>query len=479
MKTSQIVSVARILCLLLVFVSGAAFGQTMPTIKVSENQRHFVDESGSPFFYLGDTAWGLFTLDREDVDHYLQDRSAKGFTVIQAVIGFWRPLDAQNPHGHPMFVDGDASRPNDAFFENVDSVIDRAESMGLRVALVPIWSRDHVHQSHSVLDDRSARSFGRYLGERYKNRSVFWILGGDWTPWGMEELWREMAKGIEEGVGAGVKHLKTFHARAPQSSSIWYHNDDWLDFNMLQTGHSGVVNRNYELLDDDYDLCPIKPVLDGEPAYENIRDRNADSRVSVHAVRQQAYCAVFAGACGHTYGADRVYGFSSGWKEATQLPGAAQMGYLRYLIESRPMLTRIPDQWLIINDPMSIKDRIQACRSSDGSYAMFYTASGRPISVKLRHHGDDWVTGESIRSWWYNPRNGKADLIDVRKREATNDLDRARDDITFEYSPPTSGEGEDWILVIDDASKDFPAPGTRAKRGTGDPSAALDFEIDD
>src|ERR687894_371368 len=55
-------------------------------LKVSENGRFLVHEDGSPFFYLGDTAWELFhRLDREEADRYLADRAGKRFTVIQAV----------------------------------------------------------------------------------------------------------------------------------------------------------------------------------------------------------------------------------------------------------------------------------------------------------------------------------------------------------------------------------------------------------
>ena len=56
-------------------------------LKVSPNGRYFVDQDGKPFFYLGDTCWLLFQrLDREEVDEYLKDRAAKGFTVIQAYV---------------------------------------------------------------------------------------------------------------------------------------------------------------------------------------------------------------------------------------------------------------------------------------------------------------------------------------------------------------------------------------------------------
>lgn len=52
-------------------------------LKVSKNNRYLVKEDGSPFFYLGDTAWELFhRLNREEADLYLRNRAAKGFNVI-------------------------------------------------------------------------------------------------------------------------------------------------------------------------------------------------------------------------------------------------------------------------------------------------------------------------------------------------------------------------------------------------------------
>lgn len=442
-------------------------------IEVSENGRHFVTADGEPFFYLADTGWGLFTLNREDATHYLEDRASKHFTVIQAIIGFWGSLDRINPDGHPMFDGGDGARPNEDFFKHIDWVVAQVESLGLRIAIVPIWSRSHVNQNRSIFDDESAREFGRFLGSRYRDRSVFWILGGDWTPpASMHSLWRAMAAGIAEGEGTEHKHLKTYHPRSPESSSFWYHNEDWLDFNLEQTTHSAVINRNYELIDDDYHRVPVKPVLDGEPAYEDIDERYAPTRVQAATIRWQAYCAVFAGAAGHSYGADGLYSFSDGprnsavpgglpWREALQLPGASQLQHLRALIESRPMLQRIPDQWLIVNDPGSMTDRIQACRAEDGSYAFFYTASGRPFTARLRLHGYDKVSGERIRCWWYDPRTDEATLIDERPRVATNDSDRGRDDIAMAFTPPSQGPGNDWVLVIDDISRGYPPPGKR------------------
>jgi hypothetical protein len=126
-----------------------------------------------------------------------------------------------------------------------------------------------------------------------------------------------------------------------------------------------------------------------------------------------------------------------------KLPGSSQMQYVRKLIESRPMLVRIPDQSMLVSDANATTDRQQATRASDGSYAFVYSASGRPIEVRL-----DSMPGKAIRAWWYDPRTGAAKAIGRFPKTATR-----------EFKPPSSGENNDWVLVLDDAARKFPAPG--------------------
>jgi hypothetical protein len=48
---------------------------------------------------------------------------------------------------------------------------------------------------------------------------------------------------------------------------------------------------------------------------------------------------------------------------------------------------------------------------------------------------------------WYDPRSGAA--------EAVGRFDRA----TRTFTPPSSGAGQDWVLVLDDESRGFSPPG--------------------
>jgi hypothetical protein len=469
--------------LVLVF-AGACFAQTaaLPQLRVSDNGRYLVKQDGSPFLYLADTAWSMLNWTREDVDMYLQDRAQKGFTVIQISVAGFSALTVPNAYGQTIFVDRDPSRPNDAYFQELDYVADKAESLGLYLALVPLWANNYERPQHldsfiddpypDVLNPSTAFSYGKFLGWRYRQKPVIWILGGDWFYSGYENLYQSMAAGLKEGE-SGIPYLMTFHQK-PETPLV---QAPWLDFQMIQTSHT-IWNRSYDLIAKDWESLPTRPEVMGEGGYEGIADHTMEVVHTINDadVRRIAYCSMFAGAAGYTYGAQGVWnhngpraanlpptqppgapgrwGTSPTWTEGLQLLGSTQLRYLRTLLESRPMLDRIPDQWLIAEDQYSTVNRIQATRAADGSYAFIYMASGAKLRVDLIHHGDAFpffhkVSGDVIRAYWYDPRHGTSLLIGEFKK-----TDEYRD-----FTPPSTGPGNDWVLVLDDASKHYPAPG--------------------
>jgi hypothetical protein len=198
--------------------------------------------------------------------------------------------------------------------------------------------------------------------------------------------------------------------------------------------------------------------MDGEPGYERAlhRQNPANPRLTAHDVRKYAYWALFAGACGHTYGCLEVWqmystsypaanGAELPWVEALDLPGAVQMQYVRQLVESRPFLTRIPDRSLLATDPGYGLDHVQATRGSDGSYAFLYVPTGKPVRVNL-----DTLSGDRLIAHWYDPRLGTATPVGEVPGGGNH-----------KFIPPTRGPKEDWILVLDDISHSYPVPGAR------------------
>jgi len=177
-------------------------------------------------------------------------------------------------------------------------------------------------------------------------------------------------------------------------------------------------------------------------------------------VRRPLYWDLFSGACGHTYGHHSVWQMAAPgrkpvnapllpWREALGEPGARQMIHGRRLLESRPFLTRVPDDDLIVpgDVPTAMPGaglyRFVATRDRDGTYAMVYAPTGRPFRVRTGR-----LAGDRLRAWWFDPRTGAA--------TAAGEFPRTDE---REFVSPAPGEALDWVLVLDDAARHYPPPG--------------------
>lgn len=446
----------------------------LPRLKVSDNHRFLVTEDGKPFFWLGDTTWELFhRLNREEAVQLLDNRAERRFNVLQSVaIAELEGHSDPNAYGDLPFVDLDVTRPavkegpqND-YWDHVDFIVKEANQRGMYLGFLPTWGRfwhDTNDGRKPLFTADNAEVYGEWLGRRYRDAGLVWILGGDRSVDSddQKEIIRAMARGLRRGDGGA--HLMTFHPPGGNGSSTWFHNDEWLDFNMRQNGHTAEFTGRYDQTRRDYDRTPIKPVLDGEPIYED-HPVNFNAKQFGHSiasdVRRPLYWDVFSGAFGHTYGHHSVWQmWSSGkspinnpllsWADALHQPGAAQMQHARALMESRPFLTRIPDDSIIVTDrvPTSVpgagRYHFSGTRDADGTYAMVYAPIGRPFSVRMSA-----IQGREVKAWWFNPRDGKAVSIGTFSNQGER-----------EFVPPDKGEMTDWVLVLDDAAKNYPAPG--------------------
>jgi hypothetical protein len=484
----------------LIIAAGAyAADDLSKPIRVSPDGHFLVQPDGKPFFYLGQNAEYLFwRLNREDTDLYLRDCAGKGFTVVLGHVVPRTKMDTPNAYGATAFLRGDIVRPNPAYFEHIDWVVARAAKYGLRIGLAPINGIEYV--ADGKFNESNAEAYGRWLGQRYRGKGIIWLLGWDATPVSADfshgydpsrivlkdfrPVYDLMAKGLAEGDRG--KPFIVFHppccsyeGTPEPRTSLYLADRPWLAMNLLQSSHFKDPTAflkdahmafgwdstfNYEPIRKEYDSLPVRPVMDAESQWEDV-PRNLDDNIAAGRwdeadIRNSAYHAVFAGAAGHDYMHLSVFAFYTAgedvssdsfrrptripWKEALNAPGSRQVGFVKALVLSRPYFTRIPDQSIIAGDAGNGSAHISGTRDRGGAYLMIYLPEGQPVTIDMNK-----LSGTAAIGWWYDPRTGKATRIEGTF--PTNCPER--------FTPPSNGRGNDWVLVLDDASKAFAEPG--------------------
>ena len=433
-------------------------------ISISSNQRFFVNEKGAPFFWLGDTGWLLFSkLNRQEAEKYLEDRKRKGFNVIQVMV--LHTVAAVNAYGDSALVNRNVSTPLTTsgnlfqdtvqydYWDHVDYIIDLAAKKNLYMALVPVWGSN---VKSGWVSREEGGTYASWIADRYKNRwNIIWLNGGDIRGSDSLATWKIMGEALRK---SDPHHLITFHPFGRTTSSQWFHNENWLDFNMFQSGHRSYeldTSRNehrfgpdnYKFLNIDYNLEPVKPSLDGEPSYELIPYGLHDTTKPYWGpadMRRYAYWSVFAGAAGHTYGHNSVmqmhqptdlgsaFGSKKYWYNALNDEGARQMIYIKKLMDSKPYLERIPDQGLVAGEQGERYRYIAATRGR--KYAFIYNYTGRTFNVNM-----GMIEGKIVKAAWYSPKNGTKKSIGAFVNKGVQRFD----------PPGVEREGNDWVLVLE------------------------------
>ena len=440
-------------------------------LTVSPDGRYLRHSDGTPFFWLGNTGWLLpERLTREEADFFLEACSAAGYNVVQ--VQTVNGVPARNAYGKSSMPDGfdfsqiDAEGP-DGYWQHMDYIIDKAAQEGIYIGMVCIWGG---LVKNGLMNEQQAVAYGTFLANRYKDRpNIVWIIGGDIRGDVKTEVWETLARTIRR---IDPDHLMSFHPFGRTSSATWFHNADWLDFNMFQSGHrrydqtrgdgddtaqASQAEDNWRYVEEGLALTPSKPILDAEPSYEEIPQGLHDPSEpwwKAPDVRRYAYWSVFAGACGHTYGHSSqmqmhtgegigAYGARKSWREALQDDGFNQMHYLRRLIETFPYFERIPDQSVIAGENGVRYDRAIATRGSD--WLLVYTYTNRPMQIDLTK-----IAGRRKRVWWYSPTDGTLEYVGTFGNHIR----------TFGGDGPT-GPACDRVLIVTDHRSRYLRPGQK------------------
>ena len=368
-------------------------------IQVSPGTRTFVDRNGSPVFWLGDTQWELFRLFTPDTAmKILLDRQGKGFNIILIMLtgvkAFWESPSPQAPYanlyGEQPWNDADPLKPNEAYFQHIDTMIRLGESTG-QTFVVGIY-----HQWHEeIITLDKARTWARWVARRYRDvPNLIWSMYPK-AQSGFIPMCRELAAGLQEGDGGA--HLISVHPDPSVASSSFMHAEPWLAFNMIQTCVD--YDQIYPAVTADYLRIPVKPVVMAEGGYEGLE---FDRLQTPHHIRKQAYWTQLAGGH-HVYGHNDSWCFPLEWDRWLDSQGS------RDLRVFRDVITACPAWWTLVPDPASLLAGAgsgyslnTAARSEAGRWLLVYLSEPSQVKIDPARLPADWVENAS----WIDPRDG-------------------------------------------------------------------------
>jgi hypothetical protein len=363
-------------------------------LKVSKNGRFFVDQKNNPFFWLGTTQWQIFreyTLDEAKIT--LEKVKSKGFSVVQAMLlGVNGPI-YPNVYGEMPWLDNNPTSPNEAYFKNVDSIVEMAREKGLVISMTLYHQR-----FGDYMNPKNARPWAKWIAQRYKNvPNIIWSMtpkaNQDYVP-----ILRELAAGLQEGDGGF--HIIYFKPDPAPFSSSFIHNERWLAFNSIQTWKD--VELIYPMVTNDYNLKPVKPVVMAEGAYEAGTEYGFD--VTPLWIRRQAYYSYLAGGH-HSYGHNDSWRVLPTWKKSLDAPGAFQMSILRKIfLDREEWWNLVPDQSIFASGGQTKGDILNlAARHKKGKWILTYFGSSTTVSINM----DKITASNTVKGSWIDPSTGE------------------------------------------------------------------------
>lgn len=461
---------------------------THGSLQVSANGHYLHHADGTEFFWLGDTAWHLARLTPDDVERYLANRADKGFTVIHLyATQDPNPRFGGKNYAGAIAFEGEGPpfaqvRLNEAYWQHIDFIVDRAARYGLYVALAPAWglNLNGGKRQYFTDPDQHNYAFGKMVGQRYRHQpNLIWIAVAEYqtpfiepTPPEHRARVLRLVDGLRAGDGGD--HLMTIHPLSRFTSSDDFHEAPWLAFNMIQTH----VYHDYidSLVSGDWQRTPAKPTLNAEGWYEAEEDLFI-SRVGVQKTtpfdagwiqRYQAYWSTFFGSIGYGYGHHRLWTFLAAEQSfpadlaqtpgvllvsALEAPGSAHLSYLRALLTAKPAYTRVPDQSLLVLNTIGADGTLSpnlrcALRDHNRQWAYVYSSRGEVIGLYM----DKLAPGQAA-AYWYNPRSGLWHVDGHESEQAAPFVTAIRSGVDapvqYFFPPGTPADGNDWVCVVE------------------------------
>ena len=393
-------------------------------LAVSPDGHSFVDKNtGRSVFLLCDTGWNLLSLDYDDYTCYVESRVENRFNTIMFALSFEPQAKAENAYGERMYIGDGNAELNPKALAYVDSIVSDCYRRGLYVMLYCMWAGRKSGTMNRYTPSQ-LYEIGFDIGSHFGGRdNVIFVTGGESTP-GFVDTVRTAAIGRGLKNGCGRRNLVGVHPTACHSSSEFFAECDWLDFNMIQ-GKSGTsgTDYNYEpLVCRDYRSKPARPTMLIENRYES--GTGEDPAIQ----RRQLYISMLAGAAGWGYGHNALWqmtpntgkpwmlrGWAPGtdsWKKVLRTKAVTQFRHVFTFLDFLPSTPRIPAQELLLsNQGSGINARIELARdgtpgTADATYIVAYIPSSASVSVDTRS-----IDSRKLYLWAFTPADGKIEKI--------------------------------------------------------------------
>ena len=422
-------------------------------VRVSRDGHYLQHEDGTPFFWLGDTAWNGALLSMPDEwAAYLQERYQQRFTVVQWVTTQWRAAPDGDVMRELAFTGTERIQVNPRFFQRLDDKADVLNRAGFLNAPVLLWaigggSNPKVNPGVALPEDQ-AILLARYMVARWGANQVAWILAGDGDYRGEKaERWKRIGRAV---FGDSTTAPVLLHPGGMHWNLDDFRNEKWLTVIGYQSGH-GDDDRTLRWIFSgppatDWKKEPARPFINLEPPYENHIAYQSRTPISPETVRRAIYWSLLnAPTAGVSYGGHGVWGWDDGtkpptdhpttgtplpWQHALVMPAATQMMHLASFFNSIEFWRLRPAPGILARQPGndSAGLYIAAARSDDGDLAVIYAPNTRAVSVKASA-----LPPMPIISW-FNPRNG----------ERGSAVAVVNDNV-IDFATPGAG---DWLLVI-------------------------------
>jgi Protein of unknown function (DUF4038)/Putative collagen-binding domain of a collagenase len=377
-------------------------------LKASSNNRYLVDQNNIPFMIVGDSPHSLIgRMSKSDAEFYMANRQRYGINTLWVEL-LCNNKTACNSDGTtfdgipPFTVTGDISTPNPAYFQRVDDMLQIAAIHGITVLLDAVETDGWLDTFKANGPERAA-TFGRYLGNRYKDfPNIIWMYGNDFQTW-TNPTDDAVVLAVEKGIGSvDPSHIHTTELNYPTSGSL-------IDVRwepLIQLDGAYTYYPTYAQILKEYNRPNFRPVFMEEANYEFEHNSNTDGGSPAN-LRRQEYWTMLSGATGQLYGSAYTWKLPSGWRSKLDTPGIIQLSYMKNLFAMRKWYDLVPDQThtLVIDGygtpapfgtgSVTTDSYATAARTSDGALAIVYVPTIRTIRVDMSK-----LAGTTVARWY-------------------------------------------------------------------------------